>query len=162
MDTEAEYDVFERCGSIVFTQNSADLDWISAGLWCTTCPLFVVNPTEVFCLYGQISAMSCILRMAAYAKRQDIDLWMKDEQTNQGCNFVYEGLLHLVTGYSNFLEFIDESGWPWTATSIWRVLAEWKGFEWASDDTIEAAARTELKRQSEFHQELYDQFCKFH
>eukprot|EP00928_Gymnodinium_smaydae_P032441 TRINITY_DN23494_c0_g2_i1.p1 TRINITY_DN23494_c0_g2~~TRINITY_DN23494_c0_g2_i1.p1 ORF type:complete len:651 (+),score=119.71 TRINITY_DN23494_c0_g2_i1:217-1953(+) len=115
------------------------------------------NAREATCIYGLTSAMGCIARMCARelpAGRKIPEEDAGEGSMEQFCSTVFKMLHIFVTGFANYLEFLEDSGWPWTLRSLWHALGEYTSTNWSPEDSIVDHVASELRRQASRRQEL--------
>lgn len=104
---------------------------------------------DAFCLYGYISILACMLRMCNILRSEDSDEDWADLTGGMAgiCQIAYHGVQSALSNYGNLMEFLPDSGWPWTVRSLWHVVGEWRGLRWADDEEVASAVSAELVRQ---------------
>ena len=131
------------------------------------CATLLRSPGEEFCLYGHASTAGCVLRQCSALRREasrearelreagvpvdEAEAEYEEEgmaRTAVFCDGMAEHLHGFIAGYSHYLEFLPDSGWPWTPRSLWHALGEWKRVSWQSDAALAEAVGAELLRQA--------------
>lgn len=112
-------------------------------------------PLEAFCLYGLVSAAACTVRLCAFVVHSEgAFVGEEGQEVDEFCQHTFSLFHDVLAGYANYMEFLWDSGWPWTLRSLWHAVAEWRGEPWQEEAVIEETVRLELSMQKASLREL--------